>query len=302
MKTIEIEDLAKYYGTTRGIDGVSLTAERGEILGFIGPNGAGKSTTIRTALGLLQPSSGSARILGIDAGLPEQLFHRVGYLPADVHSYRRIRVGRFLDLTGRFYKHDCRDRTRELVELLGVDVQRRFTQLSSGNRKKVGIVAAFLHSPDVVILDEPTNGLDPLVRARFYDLLARERERGTTILFSSHTLSEVQAHCTRITVIREGRVVDSGPIADMRRNSVRRATLHGGDAVLAEVATVAETTPGMTVEHSDGSRLSILLHGDAGPLLARLPLARVGDVRVEEPSLEELFMHYYEKSGENADG
>ncbi len=298
MKTIEIENLVKYYGTARGIDGVSLTAERGEILGFIGPNGAGKSTTIRTALGLLRPTSGSARILGTTAADPARLFPRVGYLPADVHSYDRMRVGRFLELTGRFYPRDCRTRIAELIELLGIDPTRRFGRLSSGNRKKVGIAQAFLHSPEVVILDEPTNGLDPLVRARFYDLINRERDRGTTILFSSHTLSEVQAQCTRITIIREGRIVETGPIAELRRGSVRRVTMSGPAAVVSRAAAIAVKSDQMTIEHREPSRIAILLRGSTGPLLATLPLADAGDVRVEEPSLEEIFLHFY-ASGES---
>jgi ABC-2 type transport system ATP-binding protein len=303
VATIELERLTKYYGSVRGIEEVTLTVDSGEVLGFIGPNGAGKSTMIRTALGLLKPTSGHARILGIGPDDPARLFQRVGYLPSDVRGYDGVTVGQFLQITAGFYPRPVADRTDELIRLFEIETTRRFAQLSTGNRKKVGIAIAFLHSPDVVILDEPTDGLDPLMRARFYELIDRERKRGTTILFSSHTLSEVQANCSRIIFIRDGRIVETGPFVDLQRRSVRRLTAYTTIPAVAEIEAVVARTVGMTIE-SDGAetQISILMEGETGAMLARLPLAKLRDIRVVEPSLEELFLHYYRSESESPHG
>lgn len=303
MPTIELNDLTKYYGEVRGIESIDLCADAGEVIGFVGPNGAGKSTTIRTALGLLQATRGEATICGLSSNDPSRLFRDVGYLPAEVRAYERLSVGRFLEITQRFYDHDCRGRTEELVNLLGIDRSRRFHDLSSGNRKKVGIAVALLHSPKVLILDAPTDGLDPLVRAQFFSLLKRERDRGVTILFSSHTLSEVQAHCSRFVFIRNGCLVEEGPIDEITRGNVRRVTTAVSAATFLQIQQIASATEGIVLEgeldrldtgiEGDRHQVSILIRGEIGALLAVLPLPELHGLRVEEPSLEEIFLHYY---------
>ncbi|MFP4113609.1 MAG: ABC transporter ATP-binding protein [Spirochaetota bacterium] len=290
MARIETERLTKRYGEHRGIEDVSLSIEEGEVFGFIGPNGAGKSTTIRTLLGLLVPTSGTATILGKRAAdEPEWVFQRVGYLPADVRSYDRMRVGRFLELTAGFYEHDCSARAKELVASFEIDETRRFGELSTGNKKKVGIVQCFMHRPDVIVLDEPTTGLDPLMQARFYELLNGERDRGATVLFSSHTLSEVQQQCSRIAIIRQGRIVESGPLAELRSRRVRRLRVTGSDRAVNRVAALS----GVQIERSEAGRLICLYSGTPNDVIAALGGEQIADLLIEEPSLEEVFLHYY---------
>lgn len=303
MSTIELTSLTKYYGDVRGIESIDLCAEESDVIGFIGPNGAGKSTTIRTALGLLKATKGSATICGVSSNDPRRLFQNVGYLPAEVRVYPGLSVGRFLEITQGFYDRNCRSRTEELVDLLGIDRSRRFHDLSSGNRKKVGIAVAFLHSPKVVILDEPTDGLDPLVRAQFFTLLRQERERGTAILFSSHTLSEVQTHCSRFVFIRNGRLVEKGVIDEIAGGNVRRVTATATEFALRRIQRIAATTEGISLDTEtvatdsvttdDRHPITLLLRGEIGRLVAELPLTEMHDLCIEEPSLEELFLHYY---------
>lgn len=290
MVPIETNRLTKRYGEHRGVEDVSLAIEESEILGFIGPNGAGKSTTIRTLLGLLAPTSGSAMILGKRAiDEPQWVFERVGYLPADLRYYDRMRVGRFLELTAGFYKRNCSARVKELVSVFEIDESRRFGELSTGNKKKVGVVQCFMHRPEVILLDEPTTGLDPLMQSRFYELLAGERERGATVLFSSHTLSEVQQQCTRIAIIRQGRIVESGPIAELGSRRVRRIRVAGSERAIDRLTGL----PGVQVERSGEGRLTCLYAGTPEKVVAALDGQEIVDLLIEEPSLEELFLHYY---------
>lgn len=290
MKRIETDRLTKRYGDHRGVEDISLAIEEGEIFGFIGPNGAGKSTTIRTLLGLLAPTSGSATLLGKRAiDEPRWLFNRVGYLPADVRYYNRMRVGRFLELTAGFYERDCSPRIQELVADFEIDQSRRFGELSTGNKRKVGVVQCFMHRPEVILLDEPTAGLDPLMQSRFYELLAGERERGATVLFSSHTLSEVQQQCTRIAIIRRGRIVESGPLAELRSRRVRRIRLTGSAHAIARLSGM----PGVQVERSAEGTLTCLYAGAPEAVVSALGGEEIVDLLIEEPSLEELFLHYY---------
>ena len=190
---IEINKLSKYYGKHRGIEDVSFSVAEGEIFGFIGPNGAGKSTTIRTLLALIHPTSGSATIFGKDC-IKEapSIAQDIGYLPSETFFYEGMTVKELLDYTAKLYRKNCSNRIKELSERLKLDTSRKIRDLSFGNKKKVGIVAGLLHSPKLIILDEPTSGLDPLMQETFFGILKEENEKGATILFSSHILSEVQ--------------------------------------------------------------------------------------------------------------
>lgn len=291
MSVIETEGLTKYYGKVRGIEDVTFTVEEGEIFGFIGPNGAGKTTTIRTLLGLLFPTRGSARIFGKDVVHhgPEIRQH-IGYLPSEVFFYEGMKVRDLLQYAAGFYPGDHAQRIRELAEYMELDLNRRVDELSYGNKKKVGIVLGLLHRPKLLFLDEPTLGLDPLMQRRFFDLIQREnRENGVTVFFSSHILSEVQRLCHRVAIIREGRIVEISDIRTLQKNSYKklRVTAEGVTPDMFQLPGVAD------LQVEDGTA-RFYFKGDINEVLRRLAALQVQDVTIEDPTLEEIFMHYYE--------
>ena len=284
MKAIETTDLTKYYGKARGIIKLNLSVEEGEFFGFIGPNGAGKSTTIRTLLGLIHPTSGQAKILGMDIGKDRnQILSEVGYLPSEAVFYQGMKVKDIL-------KTDCAKASAELCDRLQLDTSRKVEELSFGNRKKVAIVAALQHNPKLLILDEPTSGLDPLMQREFFSVLREKNEQGTTIFLSSHVLSEIQRNCTRAAIIREGRMIACDSVEALSRTNAKRITIHGAISLqgLDGVRDLQET---------DGVS-SFLYSGDIKRLLQILAGSDITDLSVAEPDLEEIFMHYYEDGGE----
>ncbi|MFZ2487717.1 MAG: ABC transporter ATP-binding protein [Anaerolineae bacterium] len=290
MSVIEVRNLTKYYGKARGIVDVSFNVEEGEIFGFIGPNGAGKSTTIRLLLSLIHPSSGSAMIFGKDVTThgPE-IRRNIGYLPSEVYYYEGMKVADLLKYSASFFPGDWRARTRELAEYMELDMGRRISDLSYGNKKKVGIVQGLLHSPKLLFLDEPTSGLDPLMQRKFFDLIRRENERGVTVFFSSHILSEVQRLCTRVGIIREGAIVEISNIRTLQENNYKKIRL-----IAAGLNPTAFELPGVTNLQSENGALQFFFKGDINTVLRRISEMNVSDVVIEEPTLEEIFMHYYE--------
>jgi ABC-2 type transport system ATP-binding protein len=289
MPIIEINNLSKYYGKARGIIDVSLTVEEGEIFGFIGPNGAGKSTTIRLMLSLIYPSGGSAKVFGKDAiQYGPEIRQDIGYLPSEVFYYDKMKVIDLLNYSASFYKRDCSQRIKELAETMELDLNRRIDELSYGNKKKVGIVQGLLHSPKLIILDEPTAGLDPLMQQRFFDLIAEENQKGATVFFSSHILSEVQRLCNRVAIIREGEIVTIEDIKTLQKNNYKKIR------VTAEMLDQSKfKLEGVTnLEQVDGE-LSFFFKGDINQITQLISAQPVTDVLIEEPTLEEIFMHYY---------
>ena len=213
---IQIDRLTKTYGKARGVAELTLHVPEGGCFGFIGPNGAGKSTTIRTLLGLLTPTAGSARVLGLDCVRDrEKILAQVGYMPSEAMFYPDMRVGEVIRLSADLRKMDCGARAAELCGALELDTRKRIRELSLGNRKKVSIVCAMQHRPRLYILDEPTSGLDPLVQRAFWGELEARRAEGATVFLSSHVLYEVQRYCDRAAIIREGRLVVEGTTAGL---------------------------------------------------------------------------------------
>lgn len=291
MDAIRTEALTKRYGKARGIEQVSLRVQQGEFFGFIGPNGAGKSTTIRTLLGLLRPTAGTAEVCGYPVGREMRpILARVGYLPSESAFYPGMRVGEVLRLSAGLRRKDCAEMAIRLCERLQLDPGRRVEELSFGNRKKVGIVCALQHDPELLILDEPTSGLDPLMQKEFFAILQERHKSGATIFLSSHILSEVQRNCGRAAIIREGRVIACDSIEALARTSARRVTLHGS-APLEGLAGIRDK------KEVDGV-VSFLYSGEMGRLLAALAAGQVSDLTVTEPDLEEIFLHYYEGKGD----
>ncbi len=286
---IETKQLTKYYGKARGIIDVDLAVEEGEIFGFIGPNGAGKSTTIRTLLGLIKKTSGSASVFGMDCEKDKvKILSEVGYLPGEVFYYDNMRAVDLLRYSASFYKKDCTKRIAELADALSLDLNKKIEDMSLGNKKKVGIVQGLLHSPKLIILDEPTSGLDPLMQRTFFDLIQRENERGASVLFSSHILGEVQRICDRVAIIKEGRIVDLRSIEEMRKNSYKKVSL------TSQTPLTGFELPGAAKLTQEGAQTSFLYSGDVNALLAKLASLPLVDANVSEPELEEIFLHYYE--------
>ena len=288
---IQTFNLTKTYGKFRGIDGITLNVEAGEIYGFIGPNGAGKSTTIRTLLALIRPTTGKAQIFGKDCvSDAAEIAKTVGYIPSEPSYYENMRVKDFLNYAAALYSLRSSAKIRELSERLNLDLSRKISDLSFGNKKKVGIVSALLHNPKLLILDEPTSGLDPLMQQTFFDILKEENEKGTTIFFSSHVLSEVQKICGRVAIIKEGKVINIQSINDLRKNTYKRVELAAKTAIPEGYF----DTRGVADLKQQGTSASFMFMGDVDEILDKLRGLAVSDILIEEPTLEEIFMHYYQ--------
>lgn len=291
MEIIKTTKLTKSYGKARGIVDLDLTVAQGEFFGFIGPNGAGKSTTIRTLLGLIAPTSGSAEIFGKDITKEkEAILSHIGYLPSEAIFYHGMKVKDLLELSADLRKKDCSKEAGILCERLQLDTSRKVDDLSFGNRKKIAIVCALQSNPNLLILDEPTGGLDPLMQREFFEILKERNREGTTIFFSSHVLSEVQRNCTRAAIIRDGKIIACDSVEVLSKTSAKRITVHG--------AVDLEHLGGMRdIKYAEDS-VSFLYSGDMNSLLRTLSSGQVSDLTVTEPDLEEVFLHYYEKDGE----
>ncbi len=292
MNLLEINHLCKFYGRSRGIDDLNLSVAAGDIFGFIGPNGAGKSTTIRILLNLIFPTSGSARVFGLDAVRDSKKIRtRIGYVPSDASIYDRMKVMDFLKYVTSFYRVDnIQERIDRLLEVFDLDPGRKIAELSMGNKKKVSIIQAMIHRPELLIFDEPTSGLDPLIQSRFFDLLHEENLQGTTIFFSSHTLSEVQSFCKTVAIIKEGKIVAVEEIATLRKKQLKKIQIH-----FPESRNIRDLgIEGIGQAESDrGRKLVFMFSGNINDLIGKLASQQIENLSIEEPSLEEIFLHYY---------
>lgn len=291
MEAIETKRLTKFYGRARGIEDLDLTVHEGEIFGFIGPNGAGKSTTIRTLLGLIKKSGGEASVLGMDIEEEKgKLLREVGYLPSEAAFYSGMKVREVLEFSAKLRGRDCREEAKRLSERLGLDMARKVSELSLGNRKKVGIVAAMQHKPRLYILDEPTSGLDPLIQREFFSLLEERRAEGATVFLSSHVLSEIGRYCDRAGILRKGRLIREDSVDKLTGTGIKRVTLQGASK-LPEIDGIRD------VKLTE-SGASFLYSGRADALIRALAALEFNDVTLTDPDVEDVFMHYYEKEGE----
>ncbi len=289
MNVIEINNLTKYYGKVKGIENVTFNIQEGEVFGFIGPNGAGKSTTIRTLLGLIFPTSGSATIFGKDCiKYGPEIRKDIGYLPSEVFYYDKMKVKDLLKYSASFYKKDCTKRIVELAEIMELDLSRRIEDLSYGNKKKVGIVQGLLHSPKLIILDEPTSGLDPLMQQKFFNIIEEENKNGATVFFSSHILAEVQQLCNRVAIIKDGGIVRVDEIQSLREDNYKKITVRGNELKESEfnIDGVSEIVLG-------NNEIKFYYNGNINKMTSVISSKVVSDVLIEEPTLEEIFMHYY---------
>lgn len=290
MKTaIHTTGLTKLYGATLALDHLDVEVESGEVFGFLGPNGAGKTTTIRLLLGLLRPTSGSARVLGMNAWHDAVRAHRrISYVPSDLSLWPSLTGAQTLAFLARLHGPADRGFRDELIERFQLDPSVRVGSYSRGNRQKIGVIAAFMTRPDLLIFDEPTSGLDPLMEVVFRDCVREAHLRGQTIFLSSHLLDEVEALCDRVAILRRGRLVDLASLAELRRLTAVRveATFEGPVASLGRV-------PGVRALTVQGHRLRCEVVGPLPPVLAALSHAEVTDLVIEKASLEEVFLAHY---------
>ncbi len=275
MNIIEINGLTKSYGKNRGISDLNLNIQEGDFFGFIGPNGAGKSTTIRTLLGLITPTGGTAKIMGYDIVKDnKKILSQTGYLPSEINFYSKMKVKDVIKYSAALHKADCHQKAMSLCDRLGLDISRNVDDLSLGNRKKVGIVCAVQHSPKLLILDEPTSGLDPLMQREFFNILTEENENGATIFFSSHILSEVQNYCRTAAFIKDGKIILSDTVDKLEETGAKKVS----------VTVSGKKEP-----------INFLYNGTIPDLLNKLTEMKPRDLTITEPSLEEIFMNYYEQ-------
>lgn len=289
MNVIEASDLCKNYGNDVGIKNINLEIKKGEVFGFIGPNGAGKSTFIRTLLGLLHPSSGTAKVLGHNIkNKSEKIRKKLGYLPSEVNYYDGMSSRELLEYHSGFYKNVDTNKIKTLSEIFELDLDRKIEELSFGNKKKCAIIQSVIHEPDLLILDEPTSGLDPLMQNRFFDLLEEENKKGTSIFFSSHILAEVQRLCNRAAIIRKGEISAVEDIQSLLEKQMKKARF-----VFKEKQEL-KFISGVQNPTWTNNKLTFDYIGPVKELIQWMNQLDLQDAVLEEPDLETIFMNYYQ--------
>ena len=289
MNVIEASDLSKNYGNEVGIKGINLEIKKGEVFGFIGPNGAGKSTFIRTLLGLLIPSSGSAKILGQSIlERPEEIRKKIGYLPSEVNYYDGMSSRELLEYHAGFYENVDTKKIKDLGTLFELDLDRKIEELSFGNKKKCAIIQSVLHEPELLILDEPTSGLDPLMQNRFFELLEEENKKGTSIFFSSHILAEIQRMCNRAAIIRKGEISAVEDIQSLLEKQMKKARF------IFKEASELNFIEGVQSPVWVNNKLTFDYVGPVKSLIKWMNELDLEDATLEEPDLETIFMNYYQ--------
>ncbi len=286
MQAISTNKLTKKYGDTVGITDLNLSVDNGDFFGFIGPNGAGKSTTIRTLLGLISPTSGSAKIFDMDIVKEhDKILENIGYLPSEINFYNKMTVKDTIAFSAGLRKNDCSKKAEELCERLNLDTSKKIDELSLGNRKKAGIVCAIQHRPKLLILDEPTSGLDPLMQKEFFKILSEENENGTTVFLSSHILSEVQSYCKTAAFIKGGKIIVSDKVEKLEETGAKKISFSGN--------LDTNGLKGVSELHKADTITSFLYTGNIKTLLKLMSESDIKDLTITEPSLEEIFMNYY---------
>jgi ABC-2 type transport system ATP-binding protein len=295
---IEVEDLTKSYGSKRGITNVSFRVEEGEVFGFLGPNGAGKTTTIRLLMALLRADAGTARIAGLDVWQQSVEIKRlIGYLPGELSLDPGLTGGQILEYFGHLRGGVDQTYLKQLIKRFDLDPSRKFRQYSSGTKRKIGLIQAFMHRPRLLILDEPTNGLDPLNQQEFGRMVAEARAEGHTVFLSSHILTEVEQICSRVGIIREGQLVRVGGMAELKDIKRHDITITFANAVPAEAF---RTLDGVAEVETlaDGRTLHLTIQGGADAVIKAAAQHSVVSLTSHEPSLEDIFLRYYEGDGQ----
>ena len=288
IEILKVDNLSKYYGDIRGVENVSFSLNEGEIFGFIGPNGAGKSTTIRSIMNLINKNEGKVYVYGKEFKKQDsEIKSLIGYLPSEINLYDDLTVKQILDYHASFYKKDVSARKEELVNRFQLDVSKRIEELSLGNLKKLGIVLAFMHEPKLLILDEPISGLDPLMQEEFYSLLKEEKERGTTIIYSTHILSEISKICDRVGIIKDGNLLKVETIATLTKKQLNLVTIQSKN--IEKIVKEMKLKP----EYIDDNTIKFKNALTPNKLMESLSNYKIDRLLIEEATLEEVFLHYY---------
>jgi len=296
MYAIETHKLTKYYGKARGVLDLDLKIEEGEIYGFIGPNGAGKSTTIRLLISLLFPTNGTGKIFDYDiVNDGPKIKQIIGFVPSEIHYYEKMTAKELIEYSARFYGVSLNKHSDRLVQALDLDLSRKIDDLSMGNKKKVAVIQSLIHNPRLLILDEPTTGLDPLIQNHLFDILKEENKKGTTIFFSSHVLGEVEKLCHKVAIIKEGRIVNEDDINSLKEKLLSRVTYR----LKSGTSDITLNTPGIISVEKNKTGVTFLYQGEIPVLLNDLSKLPIEKISIEEPDLEEVFMHYYEDDNGN---
>lgn len=295
MAAIETIGLTKYYGVARGVEAVDLRVDEGEVFGFLGPNGAGKTTTIRLLLGLIRATRGEIRLFGQPAGAGSVALRRsTGYLPGELGLYPHLTGRQWLHRFASLRGGQVGPRAEELARRLDLDLGRGIKGMSHGTIQKLAIVQAFMHEARLLVLDEPTSGLDPLAQQVFYEFVREERDRNRTVFLSSHVLSEVEKTCSRVAMIRDGRIVVVEGIDDLKRKRVKWAEVEFRQPVDAETFRM----PGVRSIEAEGRRVRIEIEGNYAPVLEALARHPIDNVSINDASLDDIFLEYYARHGE----
>ena len=287
-KVLEVKNLTKYYGKVKGIENISFTLEKGEIFGFIGPNGSGKSTTIRSIMNLLNKNSGQVFINGQEFKKNDiQIKSMIGYLPSEINLYDDMTVKEIFDYHQKFYNKDITKRRNELTSLLNLDENKKIEELSLGNLKKLGIVLSLMHNPKILILDEPTSGLDPIMQKVFFNILKEEKKKGTTILYSTHILSEISKICDRVGIIKDGNLIKIEKIEEILDKNLTfiKITSNEIESIIKKLKIKEYLLEDNTIKFYNN-----LTHED---LIKKISKFKIDKIIIEEASLEDLFLHYY---------
>ena len=285
---LEIKNLTKYYGKTLGVKDLSLRLYEGDVFGFIGPNGAGKSTTIRSIMNLINKTEGVVLINKEEFNKNNISAKKlIGYLPSEIHLYEDLTVKEMLDYHEKFYEEDIHKRRCELVKRLKLDETKKIEDLSLGNTKKLGIVLAFMHNPKLLILDEPTSGLDPIMQQTFYELLKEEKEKGTTIFYSTHILSEISKICDRVGIIKEGNLLKIETIEELHKKNLNIVTIESKeiDKIIKDLKQDIISKNSDTIKFKNKLSINILIE--------KLSKYKIDKLLIEEPTIEDIFLHYY---------
>lgn len=288
---VNTESLTKYYGNTRGVESLDLEINEGEIFGYLGPNGAGKTTTIRMLLDLIRPTTGQASVFGLSASTDTvAIKKRVGYLPGELELYKNMSGSDLIHYFAALRGGVDWNLVLQLAERFKYDMKKPVKALSSGNKHKLGLIQAFMHSPELLILDEPTTGLDPLMQQEFYRLIMEVKKEGRTVLLSSHNLPEVERVCDRVGIIRDGKLIAVEAVAELKSKAVRTLEIHFASSVTASDFDNLDGINELTVE---GSVMRCTVQGSLGSLIKRAARFDVIDLITHEPDLEETFLAYY---------
>lgn len=272
-KILEIKNLTKYYGKTKGVEELSLSLNEGEIFGFIGPNGAGKSTTIRSIM----------KLINYDGEIERT--DNIGYLPCEVSLYGNYKISELFEFHQKIYKKDMNKKINYLCKQLSINKEKKISELSTGNLKKVAIVLSLAHDPKLIIMDEATSGLDPIIQEKFYDILKKEKEKGNTILFSSHNLNEVKKIADRIGIIKDGKLIDIKNINEMVNDEIYYITIYTDDEKLIN----------KYKSEYDGKKIKLSYKENINKIIQELSKHKIKKILIEEPSLEDIFMLYYKE-------